>query len=273
MEQFRIGKNGKIDVLGFGTWRLGGGETVELSNDVFCIKALKKAFELGYRLIDTAEYYGAGHTEEIVGKALKDFNREEFFITSKVWPNHLHYEDVIKACQGSLKRLQVKCIDLYLIHWPNPQIPIKETVSSLEKLVEDGKIKYIGVSNFSVEELREAMDCTSKHEIVANQVRYSVLDKKPEADLLPFANKNNIRVIAYTPLEKGRIRIPFLNDLSSKYGKTENQIALNYLICKEAVPIPKAIHEEHMIENLGAVGWKLSNEDVEKLSSLKQGLY
>jgi len=153
MEQFRIGKNGKIDVLGFGTWRIGGGETADLSNDKFLIKSLKKAFELGYRLIDTAEYYGAGHTEELVGKALKDFNREEFFITSKVWSNHLHYEDVIKACEESLKRLQVKCIDLYLIHWPNPQIPIKETVSALEKLVEDGKIKYIGVSNFSVKEL------------------------------------------------------------------------------------------------------------------------
>jgi diketogulonate reductase-like aldo/keto reductase len=269
MEQFRIGKDGKIDVLGFGTWRIGGGETADLSNDESCIKALKKAFELGYRLIDTAENYGAGHTEELVGKALKTFKRDDFFITSKVEPNHLRYGDVIKACEGSLRRLQVKCIDLYLIHWPNPQIPIKETVNALEKLVEDGKIKYIGASNFSVEELRGAMDCASKHEIVANQVRYSLVDRRPEEDLLAFAKKNDIRIIAYTPLEKGHIRAPLLNDLSSKYGKTENQIALNYLICKEAIPIPKAVREEHMIENLGAVGWRLSSEDVEKLSSLE----
>jgi diketogulonate reductase-like aldo/keto reductase len=271
MEQFRIGKNGKIDVLGFGTWRIGGGETADVSNDTFFVKSLKKAFKLGYRFIDTAEYYGAGHTEELVGKALKDFNRGEFFITSKVWPNHLHYVDVIKACEESLSRLQVKYIDLYLIHWPNPQIPIKETVSALEKLVADRKIKYIGVSNFSVDELQEAMDCTSKYEIVANEVRYNILDRKPEGDLLPFAQKNNVRVIAYTPLEKGRISTPLLKDLSSKYGKTENQIALNYLICKEVVPIPKAIHEEHMIENLGAVGWKLGKEDVDKISLLNQG--
>ena len=269
MEQFRIGKDGKIDVLGFGTWRIGGGETADLSNDESNIKALKKAFELGYRLIDTAEYYAAGHTEELIGKALKYFERDDFFITSKVWPNHLHSRDVIRACEGSLRRLQVKCIDLYLIHWPNPQIPIKETVSALEKLVDDGKIKYIGVSNFSAEELKEAMECTSKYRIVANQVRYSLLDRKPEVDLLPFAKENNVRIIAYTPLEKGHIRIPLLRDLSSKYAKTENQIALNYLICKESLPIPKALHEEHMIENLGAVGWRLSSEDVEKLSSLK----
>jgi diketogulonate reductase-like aldo/keto reductase len=269
MEQFRIGKDGKIDVLGFGTWRIGGGETADLSNDESNIKALKKAFELGYRLIDTAEYYAAGHTEELIGKALKHFERDDFFITSKVWPNHLHSQDVIRACEGSLRRLQVKCIDLYLIHWPNPQIPIKETVSALEKLVDDGKIKYIGVSNFSAQELKEAMECTSKHRIVANQVRYSLLDKNPEVDLLPFAKENNVRIIAYTPLEKGHIRIPLLRDLSSKYAKTENQIALNYLICKESLPIPKALHEEHMIENLGAVGWRLSSEDVEKLSSLK----
>ncbi|MGD0330054.1 MAG: aldo/keto reductase [Nitrososphaeria archaeon] len=267
MEQFRIGKDGKIDVLGFGTYRIG--ETIGLSSDESNIKALKKAFELGYRLIDTAEEYAAGHTEELIGKALRYVERDNFFITSKVWTNHLHYGDVIKACEGSLRRLQVKCIDLYLIHWPNSQVPIKETVSALEKLVDDGKIKYIGVSNFSAEELKEAMECTSKHQIVANQVRYSLLDKEPEVDLLPFAKENNVRIIAYTPLERGHIRIPMLRELSSKYVKTENQIALNYLICKGSVPIPKAVHEEHMIENLGAVGWRLSDEDVEKLSSLK----
>ena len=269
MEQFRIGKNGKIDVLGFGTWRIGGGETADLSNDTFFIKSLEKAFDLGYRLIDTAEYYGAGHTEELVGKALKDFNREEFFITSKVWPNHLHYEDVIKACKESLKRLRVKYVDLYLIHWPNPQIPIKETINALEKLVEDGKIKYIGVSNFSVKELWEAMSCIKKYEIAANQVRYNILDRRPEANLLPFAKKHNIRIIAYTPLEKGKLNTPLIKELASKYKKTESQIALNYLIRKEAIPIPKATKEEHMIENLGALGWKLNQEDMTKISSLK----
>jgi len=113
------------------------------------------------------------------------------------------------------------------------------------------------------------MNCTSKHRIVANQVRYSILDRRPEADLLPFAKKKNIRIIGYTPLEKGKLDTPLIKELASKYGKTESQIALNYLICKETIPIPKATREEHMIENLGALGWKLSQEDVTKISSLK----
>jgi len=269
MEQFRLGTKGKIDVLGFGTWRIGGGEEPDYSNDRFFIKAMIRAFELGYRLIDTAEYYGGGHTEELVGEALKDFNREEFFITSKVWHNHLHYDEVMKAAEKSLKRLKTKYINLYLIHWPNPEVPIKETIGALEKLVDDGKIRYIGVSNFSVTQLQEAMNSAKKHEIVANQVRYSVSDKKAESELLPFAKKNNIRIIAYTPLERGRLDLPLLKELASKYSKTESQIALNYLICKKAVPIPKAIREEHMIENLGALGWKLSKEDVKRISQVR----
>jgi diketogulonate reductase-like aldo/keto reductase len=269
MEQFELGKTGKIDVLGLGTWRIGGGEKPYYSDDELYIKSLRKAFELGYRLIDTAEYYADGHTEELIGQALKGFSRRDFFITSKVWPNHLHYDDVIKAAERSLKRLQTDYIDLYLIHWPNPEVPIEETMSALERLVDDGRVRFIGVSNFSASQLQEAIAATRKHEIVANQVRYSVVDKKAEVELLPFARKNHVRVIAYSPLERGRLELPLLRELASKYGRTENQIALNYLICKEAVPIPKATKEEHLIENLGAVGWRLDEGDVDRLSRAK----
>ncbi|MGQ9781019.1 MAG: aldo/keto reductase [Nitrososphaeria archaeon] len=269
MEQFTLGKTGRIDVLGLGTWRIGGGEEPYYSDDEFYIKSLKKAFEVGYRLIDTAEYYASGHTEELIGQALKGFKREDFFITSKVWPNHLRYDEVVKAAQRSLRRLQTTYIDLYLIHWPNPEVPIEETVSALEKLIDDGKVRYIGVSNFSVTQLQEAISATRKHEITSNQIRYNIVDKKAEVELLPFARKNNIRIIAYTPLERGRLNLPLLKELSAKYGKTENQIALNYLICKEAVPIPKAIKEEHLIENLGAVGWRLNRNDVDRLSQAR----
>ncbi|MEM0052698.1 MAG: aldo/keto reductase [Nitrososphaeria archaeon] len=270
MRKLTIGKSEEVDALGYGTWLIGGNSSPDYSKDDYYVRVLKTAFELGYRLIDTAEYYGGGHTEELVGRALKDFDRKEFFIISKVWPTHLHYDDTIKAAENSLKRLDIKFIDLYLIHWPNPAIPINETISALEKLVDEGKIRYIGVSNFSVQQLKEAMEATRKYDIVANEVKYSVFDRRVEDELLPFARKNNVRIIAYTPLERGKIyRTKVLEEMAKKYGKTLNQIALNYLISMETIPIPKAEKREHMIENLGALGWKIEEEDLE---TIRRGL-
>jgi len=270
MEKFKIGKYDEVDVLGYGTWLIGGDSSPDYSRDEYYVKVLTTAFELGYRLIDTAEYYGGGHTEELVGKALKKFNREEFFIISKVWPTHLQYNEVLKAAENSLRRLEVKYIDLYLIHWPNPNVPIGETVSALEKLVEEGKVRYIGVSNFSVQQLKDAIEATRKHDIVADEVKYSVWDRRVEDELLPFAKKNNVRIIAYTPLERGKgVKGTILDEMAKKYGKTVNQIALNYLISMEAIPIPKAEKREHMIENLGAVGWRIEEED---LNMIRRGL-
>jgi diketogulonate reductase-like aldo/keto reductase len=263
MEKFRIGKYDEVDVLGYGTWLIGGDSSPDYSRDEYYVKVLTTAFELGYRLIDTAEYYGGGHTEELVGKALKKFSREEFFIISKVWPTHLQYNEVLKAAENSLRRLVVKYIDLYLIHWPNPNVPIGETVSALEKLVEEGKVRYIGVSNFSVQQLKDAIEATRRYDIVADEVKYSVWDRRVEDELLPFAKKNNVRIIAYTPLERGKcVKGTVLDEMAKKYGKTVNQIALNYLISMEAIPIPKAEKREHMIENLGAVGWRIEEEDL-----------
>ncbi|MBC7091275.1 MAG: aldo/keto reductase [Nitrososphaeria archaeon] len=270
MEKFRIGKYEEVDVLGYGTWLIGGNSSPDYSRDEYYVKVLTTAFELGYRLIDTAEYYGGGHTEELVGKALKKFNREEFFIISKVWPTHLHYDDVLKAAENSLRRLELKHVDLYLIHWPNPNVPIEETVSALERLVEEGKVRYIGVSNFSVQQLKEAIEATRKYDIVANEVKYSVWDRRVEDELLPFAEQNNVRIIAYTPLERGKgVKGTILDEMAKKYGKTVNQIALNYLISMKTIPIPKAEKREHMIENLGAVGWRIGEED---LNMIKRSL-
>lgn len=263
MEYFTIGEGEKIPALGLGTWRIGGGFEPDHFHDALYLSALRLAFNLGYRLIDTAEVYAGGHAEELIGEALKGFPRDEFFIVTKVWSDHLHHDEVLKAARGSLKRLRLKYVDLYLIHWPNPSVPIQETIRAMERLVEEGKTRYIGVSNFSVKELQEAMYSTRKYEIVANQVKYSVLHRQVERDLLPFARKSGIRIIAYTPLEKGSIQADVLSRLSKKYGKTPIQVALNYLLCQEAIPIPKAVKKEHLEENLGALGWRLDWMDVE----------
>ncbi len=256
----------KVSPIGLGTWRMGGGYwQPDYSNDSLYINAIRYAIDSGLTLIDTAEMYGGGHTEELVGKAIQGYDREELFIITKVWNNHLHYDDVIKSAKASLSRLNSKYIDLYLIHWPNPSVPIKETISAMEKLIDDGIVRCIGVSNFNVNELEEAMYSVKKYEITANEIEYSVLNKNAENDVIPYCEKNNIKVIAYTPLGKGRVsEIPLLKEIGEKYGKTPVQIALAYVM-RRAIPIPKAVKKEHIDEIVGALNLVLTDEDYERI--------
>jgi diketogulonate reductase-like aldo/keto reductase len=262
----------KIPSIGLGTWGLGGYSRSSSANDEKEIELIRYAAEKGLTFIDTAEMYGAGHAEELVGQAVKDI-RSKVFIATKVSPEHLRYDDVIKACERSLKRLQTSYIDLYQIHWPNPRIPLRETIKALERLAEEGKIRYIGVSNFSVELLKEAISLTSKHDIVSNQVEYSLLSREIEKDLLDFAKNNKITIIAYSPLARGAIfsgeYAEKLRKICEKYNKTISQVALNWLISKEnVVAIPKTSKKERIDEFLGAYGWRLSKEDVEEIERI-----
>jgi diketogulonate reductase-like aldo/keto reductase len=273
MEFKELGKTKeKVAVIGQGTWRMGGGFEKDESRDEDEVKALRRGIELEMTFIDTAEIYGSGHAEEIVGKAIKGL-RDKVFIATKVSSEHLRYDDVIKAAEGSLRRLNISTIDLYQIHWPNPRIPIKETMSAMEHLIKKGKIRYVGVSNFSVKEMKEAIEALSVTELVSNQVRYSLLARDIENDILPFCQKERITVIAYSPLAKGAIAssiyFNLLNKLAKKYDKTPAQIALNWLIEKDCViAIPKASRIEHVEENAKAVGWRMSKEDYNLLSSI-----
>lgn len=273
IEYKQLGRtNEKIPSIGLGTWGIGGYSRSSTINDNKEIELIRYAVEKGLTLIDTAEMYGAGHSEELVGQAVKNI-RNNVFIATKVSPEHLRYEDVIKACERSLKRLQTSYIDLYQIHWPNPRIPLKETIRALEKLVDDGKIRYIGVSNFSVELLKEAISLTSKYEIVSNQVEYSILSREIEKDLLRFSMENKITIIAYSPLAKGAIfrgdYAEKFKEICNKYNKKISQVALNWLIIKEnVVAIPKTSKKERIDEFLGAYGWKLAKEDLEELERL-----
>jgi len=267
MEYKELGKSGeKIPVIGMGTWKMGFNPKQE-------VEALRYGFEKGIRFIDTAESYGS---EEIVGRAIQ--NEKGVFIATKVSPEHFHHQDVIDACNGSLKRLGIKRIDLYQVHWPNPSIPIEETMGAMETLIDEGKIRYIGVSNFSVDQLTRAQRALKKNEIVSNQVEYSLFVRNIERDLLPFCDREKITVIAYSPFARGTFfegrpqgLSDALNEAASKYGKTVAQVALNWLIAKKSVvAIPKASNKKHMDENAGAAGWKLAREDQERISSASQ---
>jgi diketogulonate reductase-like aldo/keto reductase len=274
MEFKELGKSGvKIPVLGLGTWGMGGLSTRSEARDDEAIEALRLGLELGMRYIDTAEMYGRGHSEEVVAKAVKD-EREDVFIATKVSAEHLSSEGVLKACVSSLKRLQTSYIDLYQVHWPNPRIPINETMKAMERLVEEGKVRHIGVSNFSVRQTREAQEALSKIKLASNQVEYSLLDRSIENGLLSYCEEEYITIIAYSPVARGDIsragggeRWRILDQVASKYGRTRIQTALNWLIAKNpVVAIPKAASLEHVRENIGAVGWKLSPDDEQALN-------
>jgi diketogulonate reductase-like aldo/keto reductase len=261
MEYKNLGKtNEKIPVFGLGTWKL---------NDVVgketAIEALKFGFENGVRFVDTAEVYG---TEPEVGKAIKGY--DGMFVATKVAPPHFHYDDVIKSCDASLKKLGIKTIDLYQLHWPNNSIPIEETMRAMEKLVKDGKIRYIGVSNFSVEEMKAAQEALKVNELVTNQFEYSILVRGIEKDILGYCEKEKITVMAYSPLTHGALYkkeysklTDFLAGIGKAYSKTATQVALNWLICKEPVMvIPKASRKEHVMELIGSADWKLKPKDI-----------
>lgn len=271
MEYKQLTKNVKIPVLGLGTWGVGGSYFPVPFKDKQHVEALREGIKLGMTHIDTAEMYATGHAEEVVAKAVKPFDRKKIFITTKVSGNHLRYDEVLEACERSLKRLKTEWIDLYLIHWPSSSVPLKETMSAMEELANSGMIRFIGVSNFSVEEMIEAQSHLKKHKIVTNQVHYSLLRRESEEELLPYCQKKGILLTAYTPLEQGRLaRSGFkaLDETAKKYDKTQAQVAINWLISKKnVITIPKSTNIDHLKENLGAIGWKLKKEDTERLNN------
>ncbi|HEU25074.1 MAG: aldo/keto reductase [Mesoaciditoga sp.] len=268
MKKMRLGKTDVfLPVIGLGTWEMGGGISPDPSNDKESIRAIVRAVELGMTHIDTAEYYGAGHTEELVGKALKEIDRDKVFLTSKVWPNHLKIKDMLKSVEGSLKRLGTDHLDLYLIHWPPEDISITEAIKNINTVLERGYTRYIGVSNFSISQLKEAMEA-SKNPIVCDQVRYNIEDREIEkAGLLDFCQKNGISVVAYSPLNRMGISITAskLHKIAKERNLTPAQIALAWLVKKGVFSIPKAISEKHLVENAKAGDIELTEEEMKFL--------
>ena len=243
------------------------------SRDKVGIEALRLGLDLEMKFIDTAEMYGAGHSEEVVARVLEGRN-DRVFVASKVSPRHFAYDDLLDAARRSLKRLGLKQMDLYQLHWPSSKIPIAETMRAMEKLVKDGLTRHIGVSNFSVEQTREAQQSLSHDKIVSNQVEYSLIDRSVEARILPYCQKEGLTLIAYSPLGQGKIprgrgsAFKVLDEIAGKLGKSRNQVALNWVLHHDSVvTIPKAADTDHVKENAEVADWKLDSEDYQRLAN------
>ncbi|MEM0287371.1 MAG: aldo/keto reductase [Nitrososphaerota archaeon] len=236
------------------------------------IQAIKTGLEEGINLIDTAELY---KSENIVADAIKDYKRDEIFIATKVSsPNHFSYHGVIKACEASLRRLQTSYIDLYQIHFPFRFGRIAEIMRALEKLVDDGKIKYIGVSNFSLEQMIKAQECMTKYELASTQMHYNLMHRSIEDDIMPYCIKNRMAILAYYPLAHGRLaRNSRVYEILEKYkGATPAQLALAWLTSRSQLvfPIPRASKSRHVAEDAKAGDLILEQADVEKLAILSK---
>ncbi len=243
-----------VPSLGLGTWRLSGEE---------CASIVADALSAGYRHIDTAEMYG---NEKEVGEGIKNsgVERGDIFVATKVWSNHLSHKDVLRVADDSLRKLGTEYIDLFMIHWPG-SVPIGETLGAMKELQEAGKIKRIGVSNFSPSLVEEA----SEHaEIFANQVPYGPYGDQSE--LLEQAQNMDYLLTAYSPIAKGRVaNDPTLVEIGEKYGKTSVQITLRWLVQQEKVAaIPKASSEERLKSNLDISDFELSGEEMGRVSAL-----
>lgn len=253
-------KKPDIPELGLGTW--------QNKNSDECKDAVEKALNLGYRHIDTAQAYD---NEEYVGEGLEaaDVDREDFFLASKVWINNLSSEKVRSTTEESLDKLGVGSVDLMYVHWPSGVYEAEETLTAFKDLVEDEKISKIGISNFTPDQVDEAMDIAGEH-IIANQVEMHPLLQQEE--LLEKCREHDIYLVAYSPLARGKVfEIPEIREIAEKHDVSPAQVSLAWLMDKEnVVVIPKASTDEHIEDNYSALDLDLDEEDIKKIDNLER---
>jgi len=246
----------RIPKIGLGTWNLRGEE---------CVRAVGTAFELGYRHIDTAEMYA---NEEQVGQALRasGLERSEIFLTSKVLSSNLRHAAVLEACDRSLSKLNLDFIDLYLIHSPNSHVPIEETMQAMNTLVEQGKVRLIGVSNFSIQQ-QKAAQASSDSKLLTNQVIYH--SQYPQRELLDYCRENEVIVTSYSPLARGRLaKHKGLQAIGDRYGKNAAQIALRWVVQQlNVVTIPKSSKRARQRENIEIFDFALTDEEMTEITN------
>lgn len=235
---------GSMPVLGIGTWEMGERATRRAGE----VAALRLALELGMVMIDTAEMYGEGGAEEVVGEAIAG-SRNKAFLVSKVYPHNATRQGVVAACKRSLKRLGTDYLDLYLLHWRG-SVPLAQTVAGFEELKSGGQIRAWGVSNFDTSDMEELLATPGGSHCAANQILYHLASRGAEWDLLPLCRRHRIAVMAYSPLGRGRLlRQRQLKDIARRVGATPAQVALAWLLAQPGVAsIPKAADSAHVRE-------------------------
>jgi diketogulonate reductase-like aldo/keto reductase len=247
-----------IPVFGLGTWMMGENEKKRADE----IAALKLGLDLGATLIDTAEMYGDGEAESIVGDAIAG-RRDGLFIVSKVLPENAARKDTVAACERSLKRLRTDRIDLYLLHWRG-STPLQHTLDAFIQLQREGKIRHWGVSNFDTDDMEELVALPGGDACATNQVLYNLKRRRIEYDLVPFCSARNIPIMAYSPIEQGRLLgVSVLKTVAERHGVTPAQVALAWLLGKPAtIVIPKATNPAHVRENFAALDLTLTDDDL-----------
>jgi diketogulonate reductase-like aldo/keto reductase len=255
--------------IGFGTWKIGGGSSADPRQDARSLAALRSALELGYTHFDTAEMYAGGHAEELLGRAMREskVQREALFITSKVLPSNLQADRVWRSCEASLRRLGLEYLDLYLIHWPSLGMRLDDTFRALNRLVRDGKVRHLGVSNFDLKLLKRAQ-VVSETPLLTNQVPYSLSDRSYVRNgVLAYCQQNDIVMTAYSPVEEGNLRLTAaLEAIARAHQATPYQIALAWVVAQpRVIAIPMSANRTHQAENLAAADIALSRAEMEQL--------
>jgi len=273
MKKIELGKTGEqIPILGQGTWGIKSRKGKEYYDS--WKKSLRKGIELGLTHIDTAEVYGNGASEKVVGEIISEYNRDDLFITSKLFPMHLRFKNMKKAADKSLKRLGISNFDLYLIHWPFLLISREKQMKILDFLVKEGKTRYVGVSNFSPKQFKEGQNLLNA-ELVTNQLHANITKQKHISESLPYYQSSGVTLTAYSPLGhngysnlNGELRAN-LDNIAESHNATIQQIAIAWLINhKNVMAIPKAFHIEHVEANAKAAEITLSEKEIKLIENV-----
>ena len=266
MRTLRLPSGREIPILGQGTWGMGEDRSERPDE----IAALRYGISLGLTLIDTAEMYGDGEAEELIGEAIHDIPRARIFLVSKVLPQNATLRGTVQACDRSLRRLKTDYLDLYLLHWRGV-VPVAETLEAFDLLKKKGAILDYGVSNFDYDDMKEATSLPGGDEIATNQVLYNLLHRGIEWDLLPWCRRHGIPVMAYSPLGHSRteqeqmFEDPQMKAIAERHNAKPSQIALAWILQQETVAIPKAASPKHIQDNRAALDIKLTEEDLEEI--------
>lgn len=263
MRTLQLPSGQAIPILGIGTWQMGENRRDRQRE----IEALRYGLDLGLSLIDTAEMYGEGGAEEVIASAIAD-RRSEVFLVSKVYPHNASRAGAIAACERSLKRLKTDYLDLYLLHWRG-SIPLAETLEAFHRLQQAGKIRSYGVSNFDIQDMEEALHLQGGSAIATNQVLYNLRRRGIEWNLLPWCRQRNIPIMAYSPIEQGRLLTDrVLQSIAQERGTSPAQVAIAWLLHQEGViVIPKSSRRHHIEQNYAALNLQLSAEELASLDA------